>query len=79
MKIIRTINDDMTLEYPYAVYCQSSDEINSLSHEFYAAFYWCKDTFGYEPNGARFWIDNCNYFWFETEEHRNWFILRWCE
>lgn len=76
MKIIRKLTENNQ----YAVVCQSYDDLfNNPTHEFYAAFYWCKDTFGYEPNRMKFWPDNYNFFWFETKEHRDWFILRWCE
>ena len=73
------LHDDSTVEYPYGVYVESIDAINSPMHEFYAAFYWCKDNFGYEPSSMRFWSNNCTYFWFETEEERNLFVLRWSE
>lgn len=79
MKIIRSRELPPDFDHPYGVYVESLDAINNPMHEFYAAFYWCKDNFGYEPNRMKFWADNCTYFWFNTEEDRNWFILRWSE
>lgn len=47
--------------------------------DFYEMLKWASDTFKYTPEFGQdqdYWAPT-GYFWFSTEQDRNWFVMRW--
>jgi hypothetical protein len=75
VKIKQTMNHpEPTFEYKFGIYATAKE-----SGEFYQALNWSLENFKYTPQAG---VDQdavglAAYFWFKTEENRNWFILRY--
>jgi hypothetical protein len=71
MKVTRSeIHPDTTCEHQFGIHVVSYEKDQGIDSEFYDAYFWAKENFGYEPIYARYVDLPHAYFWFKTGEHR---------
>lgn len=81
MNIIRTFNSKAYPNLPYGVNLSIIDSTPGIIRTQIEIDDWCNDTLGEE---GKLWVGvlvvedgKNNMFYFKTEQHRNWFILKW--